>query len=326
MSRRALTTAVVCVVLLVVIYLMAVLTAAGQRFEDAVLAGAAAAADAGGHADTLNGVAHAIAVWSLRTVSTPTLVACTAVVIAIGILRRRPLLGLTGAGVVAASVVTAEVVRRVAFRPVLLEHGVRRADQSFPSGHTATAISVLFGLILTMPPRFRTYAVVIVAPWALATSVATVAVGWHRPSDTAGSEVIALLYTCLAIAILGRRTQPGPRASRSSPVTPPRMGSLGGRDRNVAPVIVAAYGLIAAVAMGIMFFDHGSASATVSTSSLAAYVAGRLIVLASGVAVTAVPLTQLRGVDLAERRESRSPGMGDAVSAVGTTATSGDPH
>jgi membrane-associated phospholipid phosphatase len=286
--RRASTTAIVCAIALAVLYVLAVWTAKGQRFEDAVLSGAAATADAG-RASMVGRVGDGVAIWALRTVSTPMVAACTLLVLAIGFVRREPLLAHLGAGVIIASVVTAEVMREFALRPVLLEHGVRRADQSFPSGHTAAAASVLFALILVVPRRARWSVSLVTAPWAPATSVATVTVGWHRPSDAVGSEIVALFYACLAVAVIAGRTRSQRQAVRS-PI------SSGSRVPIALALGMAAYVGVAAFYMSAMLVDRPPVSAAVRASALDAYVAGRITVVVLGFAVMTVFVLLLRHV------------------------------
>ena len=116
-----------CALLLVVVYLLAVCTAAGQRFEDVVLESAQ-----GRHSAPVYGVLDAITVWSLA--------AMVGIVVIIALLRGLPDLALAGGGVIVCSVLSAEVLRAVLIRPLLLTHGYRREDHSFPSGHTAMAV------------------------------------------------------------------------------------------------------------------------------------------------------------------------------------------
>jgi hypothetical protein len=116
--------------------------------------------------------------------------------------------------VIVAAAVTTQVLQRVVERPILLARGYRREDQSFPSGHTAIAMAVLAALVLVVPQRFRWYAVVVAAPAGIGMGIATVTVGWHRPSDTVGSDLIVLAYACFAVALLARRGQVRPAPPR----------------------------------------------------------------------------------------------------------------
>lgn len=289
--RRAAIAGAVCGVMLVAVYVLAVWTPVGQRFEDAVLSGADLATD---------GEEQSIALWVLKTVSTPTLALAASVVFAIGMARRRPSLGILGVGVMAASVATAEILRRSAIRPVLLLYGTRREDQSFPSGHTATAMSAMFGLILVVPQRFRVYAVVVAAPWAIGTGVATVAASWHRPSDTAGSGIIALFYSCVAVAVLARRYSVREATPRVT------------RGRVLRRVVMGLYLVGVAIAVGLMVAmgrtaQDVSASVRVDASPDYAFAAGCTIALVQGVAATLVLLWLLRGMELTGSADPSAP-------------------
>lgn len=258
-------------------YLLAVWTPAGQRFEDAVLT---AAERAGGDA------APAAA---LGWVSVASVLAALAVVLAIGLLRRRPLLGALAAAVVPASVLTAEVVQRAVPRPILLDSGVRREDQSFPSGHAAVAMSVMCSLVLVVPHRWRGPVLLLAFAGAATVEIGTVSSGWHRPSDTIGSDLIVVMYTCAAVAVLARlgrvsEADVRTRAGRAAGV------ALGG---GLAGLALGAF-LVAAVAT----VAHHVSAPTSSTVEGTAFTAGRALALSGGAGVALWLLALLRRVDL----------------------------
>jgi membrane-associated phospholipid phosphatase len=132
-AYRAAAIGIASALLLVAVYLAAVWTSTGQRFEDHVLTIAAAA-----------GRSHQelIAQLMLATVRKVTLAAAIALIVAIAARRRQAYTGILGVGVVVAAALTAQVLKAVVARPILLQTGDRRDDQSFPSGHTAIAMSV----------------------------------------------------------------------------------------------------------------------------------------------------------------------------------------
>ncbi|GFJ96318.1 hypothetical protein Prum_099600 [Phytohabitans rumicis] len=83
----------------------------------------------------------------------------------------------------------------------MLKHGLYRPDfgidperasagNSFPSGHATVAMSVVVALVLVLPPRVRGLAAVAGAGYATVAGVATMSLGWHRPSDVAGAVLI----------------------------------------------------------------------------------------------------------------------------------------
>jgi membrane-associated phospholipid phosphatase len=185
-----------CAVVLVAVFTVAVWTAAGQRFEDAVLT----------EASQLDGTrAQAQAAWLLVTVRKSTLAVVTLAVLLTGWLRRRLVAGLAASALILMTAVATQVLQLVVYRPVLLEAGRRREDQSFPSGHTAIAMATLAALIFVLPPRWRIPATVLSAPWAIGIGLAAVTAGWHRPSDVLGSYLIVLVFSCGILVFLAGR-------------------------------------------------------------------------------------------------------------------------
>ena len=271
--RRALLTGGTCAGLLVVTYLLAVCTATGQRFEDAVLKAAEL---------TVGGTSGARATDLLDRITVPTTAAAVVVVLVLGLVRRKPFLGFTAAVVVVGSVLTSMVIRATLHRPVLLPHGTRREDQSFPSGHVAVAMSVMCALVLVAPYRFRGAVVFLVSLWAASIEVATVTASWHRPSDTIGSDLVVLLYTCAAIAVLARLGW-----VRGSALPSPA-------GRAARGILVGAYGSAAVVALTV------AAAAPVLT-------AGRAIALCGSTAVALTLLALLRGIDLDKADLDKEP-------------------
>ncbi|GAA4589152.1 hypothetical protein GCM10023194_42680 [Planotetraspora phitsanulokensis] len=283
--RRAAVTGGVCAALLVAVYLLAVWTVPGQAFEDAVLRGALLAA---------GGEQQAAATATLDKITEYSLAVAIVVVFAIGLARRQVFLAMSGAGMIVVSVVTTEVLQRlVLLRPVLLPSGERRADQSFPSGHTTIATSVMCGLVMVVPYRFRGVAVFLTSLWATTVGASTVTASWHRPSDTIGSDLIVLIYACTAIALLAckgsvREAEPRSRAARAA------RGTLVG---------LHAVEAVAAVCIGVVV--GGSALRDLAHSlepgdgtNQAAYLAGRAFALAGGALVALTILGLLRRIDL----------------------------
>ena len=269
--RRAIVTAVACAVLLCVVHQLAVRTRAGQAFEDAVLdAHLATAAEP--HART--------AVRALRGVSVFSLAGAITAVFAIGMLRRRPALGVTSAGLIAAAVLATEIAKLLVVRPLLLESGVHREDQSFPSGHTAVAMSVMCGLALVAPYRMRVAAIFAGSLWAIGIAVATVTGNYHRPSDTLGAELITLVCVCAAIVPLTRH---GVRQA------PPKAGRAGRR------LLAAGYAVTAAAALAIAAVRQD------------VFTAGWAIALAGGCLTTLTLLALLGTADLAGPAERPAP-------------------
>jgi membrane-associated phospholipid phosphatase len=272
--RRAHLVAIVCAVLLPAVYLLAVWTSTGQRLEDGVLAAAARAA---GRAEPAN--------WALDSAEWVLAGVAVVAVVLLGLVRRRLLLGVLSAGVIGASILTTELLKRVALRPVLLESGVRRDDQSFPSGHTVVATSVMCALVLVAPHLLRGLVALLASVWATSVAVATIAAGWHRPSDTIGSDLIVVIYVSIAIAVLARQGWVNSTASQA----------VAGRPRLPGIATVAAGCVAWVAACAVVVYLSGYATIAAGGTQL---IAGRLIASLGTALVTVILLALLHRVTL----------------------------
>jgi membrane-associated phospholipid phosphatase len=293
--RRALRFGAACVTALIAVYLLAVWTAPGQRFEDGVLRAA----------DRVAGSSEEVrALDTLASVSVPAVLLATVAVVGIGFARRRPFLGLVAAGAMAAAIVTTEVIQRIGHRPILLDSGYRREDQSFPSGHTTVAMAVMCGLVLVIPYRFRGLAVLGAVLYAASVGVATVTASWHRPSDTIGAGLIVVAYACVAVAVLARSG----RLRAGSPGTVAQRAAQRGLTAAAAGVAILALVLAAVAARrALSAADDGIAYAAVLRS-------GRLLALSGSAAVAACLLALLRRTDLGARPDRAGERSRDVAS------------
>ncbi|MFE7808342.1 phosphatase PAP2 family protein [Streptomyces sp. NPDC057430] len=268
------------VLLMAVVYAGLVLTATGQRWENAVLAGR--------FTDETLAAAH-VANRTLQHVTVSSLAVALLVLTAVGMLRRRYALTVTALGTVVASLFLAEVLGRFLLaRPDLVEAPAHLAPNSFPSGHTAIAMSVMFGLTLVVPYRARGLAVGLCALWAMAVGAYTVAAGWHRPSDVIGAYLLVLAVACGLIALLARRGKVAPARTRRFPV------------RTVLVVVPLALVAMGGLGSGTVLLVDSMYVLEPTDPSVPrlAYRAGQALVAGAGAAVTLVLLALLRRVDL----------------------------
>ena len=291
--RRAVALGGICVAALAAVYGVAVWTAPGQRFEDAVLRSADLVA---------RNAERTTALTTLDIITAPSVIATMALVLLVGWLRRRLLLGFLSVGMVAASVVTSEVFQRLAQRPILLAHGIRREDQSFPSGHATVAMALMCALVMVTPYRLRGSAVVLTSLAAAGVGVATVTASWHRPSDTIGADLIVIACACAAVAVLARCGRVRKAAPRT-PVGRALRGLLAGAYAGVAVVAFA----VAVVVVGTVLTapDRGGTGA-------AMLLAGRSLALSGSAAVAVTVLALLRHVDLGVPADPAGEGSPDA--------------
>ena len=122
--------------------------------------------------------------------------------------RRRPELGMAAAATVVGANLTTQALKHWLDRPDLL--GLGHAN-SFPSGHVTVVASLAAGAVLVTARRGKpTIAVAGIAATA-ATAVATVALGWHRPSDIVGAVGVVAAWAAMTAALtLGRSSAPPP--------------------------------------------------------------------------------------------------------------------
>lgn len=274
------------------VYAGFVRTAAGQRWENAVLAGRA-------RDETPTAVHRADGVLDHITVMS--LGAAVGVLVVIGVVRRCHALTAVAVGTVAGSLALGEVLKRqVLGRPDLVGAPPKLLHNSFPSGHTTIAMSVLFGLALIVPYRLRGPVVGVCSLWAAGVGAYTVAAGWHRPSDTIGADLLVLTVACGLTAVLARTGRVRPAPGHRHPV-----GSL----LVVGPLVCVAVlglgtgGLLAA----------GALSHAVPGWSRpgVAYTAGHALAAGASAATALALLALLRHCDLGRSHrspESRSPG------------------
>src|SRR5690625_3551236 len=157
-SRRWWMLLAVSIVLLIATYVLAVLTATGQGLENTALRGAdqASPADSDEAWESLGN----ITIWSLGI--------ATAIIGLIGLLRRKFILAVVGMGViVGGQVITQALKRFILPRPELVEVTGDYTHNSFPSGHTTIAMTVLVAVLLVVPYRWRGWAMLVVMTWAV---------------------------------------------------------------------------------------------------------------------------------------------------------------
>ncbi|HEX3737030.1 MAG TPA: phosphatase PAP2 family protein, partial [Solirubrobacterales bacterium] len=96
---------------------------------------------------------------------------------------------------------TLEHARHKAF-----EHGIELPwANSFPSGHTTAAASILAALLLVAPAVHRPTAVACGALLTAAVGISVVVLGWHYPSDVLGGLLVVGAWGFAALAFLRLR-------------------------------------------------------------------------------------------------------------------------
>jgi len=196
--------AVICAFALVLVYVVFVRTHAGQHVDEAALDGRLASLHARRAADDL-----------LTTISAGSIALAIAVVVGQALVRRRAAQALLAVAVVGGAVATTELLKHAVLpRPRLLSATSPLDYNTFPSGHTTTAFAVGIAAALAAPPRWRRLVAAGAFLYGTAIGIATVAAGWHRPSDVAGALLVAVGWAAalvLAATLLDRDAFTGRR-------------------------------------------------------------------------------------------------------------------
>ncbi len=240
-----------------VTFLAYVHTVTGQRAEN----GAVHQAQTGGLADP------AFSYLLKGGMGTFLLGAVALFTLGVGVFRAKLIGAVTVVAVIGGSTLTTELLKEVLLeRPDLYVTSVA-GHNSFPSGHVTGAMAVLVALALVSPHRVRPFVLgggsVVVA----AVAVATVGLGWHRPSDTLGGCLVAALIGCLVAAFAGPgRVHPHPAWFLGALVVPSIVPLVGrvmlgsattAAERLDDSLVIAAVGA-PAVALVLVALLHGT--------------------------------------------------------------------
>ncbi|WBB67554.1 phosphatase PAP2 family protein [Micromonospora sp. WMMD812] len=139
----------------------------------------------------------------LNAMSVVSLLAATAVIGFIALMRGRIALAITATLLIAGANVTTQLLKYGLSRP---DFGIDQerlyAGNSLPSGHTAVAASVAVALVLVLPARVRVLGAFVGAGYAAIAGVATLSAGWHRPSDAVAAFLVVGVWAALAGLVL----------------------------------------------------------------------------------------------------------------------------
>lgn len=206
-TRRWVTFAVLAALGVAVVYWLAVLTPQGQAVENSGLRGA----------DLVFGRATGAAAGALADVTPVSMIGGAVLAAAIALLRRRTALAVASVGSIVVTAGLTQLLKNVVLeRPLLVETSSWYTGGSFPSGHTAAVVSVVFALAMVIPGWGRTVVLAVGGAAVVLVGNLTMAASWHRASDVLGADLVALASASVACAWLSTRAQVG-RAPRKPP-------------------------------------------------------------------------------------------------------------
>ncbi|MEU1811674.1 phosphatase PAP2 family protein [Micromonospora sp. WMMD1076] len=139
----------------------------------------------------------------LNAMSVVSLLAATAVIGFIALIRGRKALAVTATLLIAGANVTTQLLKHYLVRPDFgIDPERAAAGNSLPSGHTAVAASVAIALILVLPRKLRAAGAFLGAGYAAAAGVGTLSAGWHRPSDAVAAYLVVGAWAAAAGLVL----------------------------------------------------------------------------------------------------------------------------
>lgn len=200
LARRLVIAAAFSTLVGIAVYLLMVRTALGHRFDNAALIGA----------EQQVGSARVTDETLLRRISADSFAVVLALIVAFGVVRRRPRLGLAVAAAAALSVIGTDLLRKTILdRPILVRSDAVFPMNTFPSGHTATAISCALALVIVSPPAWRGISAVVAGSYAWFTAAAVQTAGWHRASDAIGAAFLSFAVVAMLTAWVAARRPVG---------------------------------------------------------------------------------------------------------------------
>jgi membrane-associated phospholipid phosphatase len=147
---------------------------------------------------------------ALGAISVASLALILVIILVVALARRRVALAVMSAAVVVGATATTYVLKRAIDRPYLgVDPDRAFAGNSLPSGHAAAAAAFAIGLTLVLPPVARGVAGIIGATYAAIVGIATLASGWHRPSDVVAAYLVVggwAAFAGLVLVLTQRRT------------------------------------------------------------------------------------------------------------------------
>ncbi|WP_420176217.1 phosphatase PAP2 family protein [Luteococcus sp. OSA5] len=173
----------------------------------------------------------------LENVSVTAIAAVMLAVALTALVRRRWLLALEAAAVVACSNVTTRALKyHLLHRPGLVDYW-GMTDNTYPSGHTTAAGSAMVAALLVAPRGLRSVVAVLGAGVMMVFGYGTVAARWHRPSDVVGAYLVCFAWAFFALFIAALRQQLMARHQDELPERP--------RPSRLVPALMVLAGLAA---------------------------------------------------------------------------------
>jgi membrane-associated phospholipid phosphatase len=140
---------------------------------------------------------------ALNTITVVSVIAATITIGFVALARRRYRLAIVATLLIMGANLTTQLLKRSLIeRPDLGVEGVETNLNSLPSGHTTVAASMVVAAVLVLPPRLRGGVALAGTCYAALVGIATLAEGWHRPSDAVAAFLVVGAWSAAAGFVL----------------------------------------------------------------------------------------------------------------------------
>jgi membrane-associated phospholipid phosphatase len=308
LARRLAVASALAVLAAMACYLVMVRTSLGQRIDNAAFIGARA--QSGTAAQTTD-------TDLLRRITADSLAFVLLVLVALGAVRRRLILGLGGAFAAGVAVVGTHLLKNeILTRPDLVAAGAPLGGNTFPSGHTATAVACAMALVLVAPRRGRGPAALVAGAYGWVTAAQVQTAGWHRPSDAIGAAFLAFASVTAVAAILAARRPVQRRTGRQPWLALSLLALVGAVD-----------GLVCLrTLVGVLRYLHAHAIGLPVSGGIShdAYITGLTVTIAVVVVLLMILVALLGRADFGGSGSGTGAGAGTGTgSGTGTGAGTG---
>lgn len=209
------------------------------------------------------------------------------VLVLVAVLRHRPRVALVVVTILAGANLTTQFLKPALGQTRVSEWlgaGAQVSPGSWPSGHATAAMTLALCLVLVTAPRWRAFAALAGAAFAVANSFALLSLGWHYPSDVIGAYLVAALWTSLGVAVLWAAAARWPAHTGRAAVS----------RWSASPAVVPVAAAVACAALGGMLFAKRPDAVISYAHAHTTFMAGASAIAAIGTAIATALTVALR--------------------------------
>jgi hypothetical protein len=128
---------------------------------------------------------------ALNSITAESVAVVLVILVVIGFVRHRPLLGVAAALAAGLTVLVADLLKDDVFSRPFFTRDVPLVANTFPSGHTSAAVACVMALVLVSPARWRGPVAVLPGAYGWITAIQAQTTSSHHPSDVIGAAFLA---------------------------------------------------------------------------------------------------------------------------------------